>query len=228
MVILGIIGMALLIGVIVWPQFWVKQIMARHNIPRPDFPGSGGELAQHLLQHYGLDKATVEKTDMGDHYDPADRTVRLSEENYDGTSLTAVAVAAHEVGHALQHHHNEAGLRLRQKLVGIATITDKIASVFFVAAPVLGVLVRTPSAFIALAAVGIGLLTVRILVHLVTLPVEYDASFRKALPILEEGGYLHRDDLPAARSVLKAAALTYVASAIMSLVDLARWIRILR
>ena len=83
-------------------------------------------------------------------------------------------------------------------------------------------------AFFALVGFGILLLSVRILVHLVTLPVEYDASFNKALPILELGGYLSSEDMPAARQVLKAAALTYVAGALVSLLDLARWIRILR
>ena len=92
----------------------------------------------------------------------------------------------------------------------------------------LAIFARAPLAFFALVGFGILLLSVRILVHLVTLPVEYDASFNKALPILELGGYLSSEDMPAARQVLKAAALTYVAGALVSLLDLARWIRILR
>ena len=237
MAILGLIGLICVIGLIVWPQFWIKRVMKLHAKDRPHSPGTGGELAQHLIEHFKIDGVKIERTENGielsDHYDPSSRTVRLSSSNYDGTSLTAVAIAAHEVGHAMQHHDglsgkNDGGLRFRQKLVGFAQITDKFASVFFVAAPVLAVFARTPAAFFGFAALGIGLLAVRILVHLVTLPVEFDASFRKALPILEEGGYLDREELPAARSVLKAAALTYVAGAIMSLIDLARWIRILR
>ena len=167
-------------------------------------------------------------TDAGDHYDPDTQMVRLSEGNYKGRSLTAVAVAAHEVGHAMQHARDEAGLKLRQKMVMLAMSTDKIASVFFIAAPILGAIARTPATFFGIAAIGIALLGIRVLVHLVTLPVEYDASFRKALPVLEEGGYLAKEDLPAVHSVLKAAAFTYVAAAMMSLLDLARWIRILR
>jgi hypothetical protein len=88
--------------------------------------------------------------------------------------------------------------------------------------------VRSPAAIFAMIALGILLLAVRVLVHFFTLPVEYDASFNKALPILKEGGYLQENDLAAARSVLKAAALTYVAGALMSLLNLARWIRLLR
>ena len=106
--------------------------------------------------------------------------------------------------------------------------TDRIASVFFIAAPVLAILARTPLAFAALVAVGLALMSVRVIVNLVTLPVEFDASFGKALPILQEGKYLSEDDIPAAKSVLRAAAFTYVASALVSLVNLARWIRVLR
>ncbi len=228
MVVLGVIGVIFLGGLILLPQFWIRQVMNKHAVERADFPGTGGELAQHLIDHYGLDGVGLEQTDMGDHFDPESNMVRLSEKNFSKSSLTAVAVAAHEVGHALQHHHGEKGLRLRQWLIGITSVTDKIASVFFLAAPVLAIFARTPVAFFGLVAFGVALLAIRIVVHLVTLPVEYDASFNKALPILREGGYLHEKDLQGAHSVLKAAAFTYVASALLSLVDLARWIRILR
>lgn len=225
---LGIVGFVTLLIAIFAPQYWVQRQMKKHADPRPDYPGTGGELAEHLVEHFGLSGVGVEATNKGDHYDPESRTVRLSHENFSKSSLTAVAVAAHEVGHALQHHHGERGLWFRQKLVGLASISDKIASIFFIAAPVLAIFARTPMAFFGLVGFGIALLAIRILVHLVTLPVEYDASFNKALPILREGGYLHEDDIDGARSVLKAAAYTYVADALMSLLDLARWIRILR
>lgn len=228
MAILGIIAFVGLLAAIYAPQYWVGHTMRRHSEHRPDFPGTGGEMAQHLVERFDLSGVGVEATDAGDHYDPVARVVRLSQENYNGANLTAVAVAAHEVGHAVQHHRGERGLVLRQSLAGFATATDKIASVFFIAAPVLALLLRAPIAFLGMAVIGIGLLSVRILVHLVTLPVEYDASFNKALPILREGGYLGDEDLAGARSVLKAAALTYVAGALMSLLNLARWVRILR
>jgi hypothetical protein len=228
MAILGLLGVLLVLALVYAPQFWVGHTMRRHSEERPDFPGTGGEMAQHLVERFGLDGVRVEMTDKGDHYDPESRTVRLSEANHRGANLTAVAVATHEVGHALQHHRGERGLKLRQSLVTFAMQTDRIASVFFIAAPVLAVLLRTPAAMFGMALIGIGLLGVRVLVHLVTLPVEYDASFNKALPILREGNYLSDDDLASARSVLKAAALTYVAAALTSLLNLARWIRVLR
>jgi len=225
---IGLVALALFAAIVLLPQFWVRRIMQRHGTPRPDFPGTGGELARHLVEHFGLDGVGVEQTDKGDHYDPEARVVRLSADTYDKPSLTAVAIAAHEVGHALQHHRGENGLKLRQSLVRIAQVSDRFAAIFFIAAPVLTLIARSPGAFLAMAGIGIALLAVRVLVHLVTLPVEYDASFGKALPILKEGGYLREEDLGGARSVLRAAAFTYVAGALMSLIDLARWIRLLR
>lgn len=226
--IIGLVMILLLLAAVFGPQFWVRHVMHRHGAERADFPGTGGELAEHLIAEHGLDGVQVETTEKGDHYDPRTRTVCLSRETRGGKSLTAVAVAAHEVGHALQHARDERGLRLRQTLVSVAATTDMVASVFFIAAPVLTVIVRSPLALLAMAGVGLALLAVRILVHLVTLPVEFDASFGKALPILRAGNYLSERDLSGARSVLRAAAFTYVAAALASLLDLARWIRVLR
>jgi Zn-dependent membrane protease YugP len=222
------VGIALLLAVTLLPQFLVRRTIARHGADRPDLPGTGGELARHLLDRFGLESVAVEQTDIGDHYDPEAKVVRLLEQHHDGRSLSAVAVAAHEVGHALQDAGGERLLAWRQRLAKLAGATDRIASVFFIAAPFLGILARTPLAFAALVMVGLALLSVRVIVNLITLPVEFDASFAKALPILKDGGYLDESDLPAARSVLRAAAFTYVASALVSLVNLARWIRVLR
>ncbi|MEM9330914.1 MAG: zinc metallopeptidase [Pseudomonadota bacterium] len=226
--ILAIIGIVLLIGLIFGPQYWVKHIISKHGQERNDFPGTGGELAEHLIERFEIQDVGVEITEHGDHYDPQEHMVRLLEGNHNGRSVSAVAIAAHEVGHAIQHHQNDRLLALRQTLVKFASITDKFAAVFFFVAPVLGILAKSPAAFMGILLLGISFIAVRLVVHLVTLPVEWDASFNKALPILEEGEYLHPDDLPAAREVLKAAALTYVSVALASLLDLARWIRILR
>jgi len=225
---LVIIGVILLGLVIFLPQYWVQHVIRKHSAHREDFPGTGGELATHLIGKHGLDGVKLEATQKGDHYDPDEKTVRLMDGNLEGRSISAVAIAAHEIGHAIQDHRGEKMLALRQRLAKFAMASDVVASVFFFAAPVLAVVVRTPLAFLALVGFGIALLAIRIVVHLVTLPVEYDASFNKALPILEQGGYLKAEDMPAARQVLKAAALTYVAGALVSLLDLARWIRILR
>ena len=222
------IAVALFAAIVLLPYAWVSWTLSRHGSDRPDLPGTGGELARHLLNYHDLASVTVETTDKGDHYDPETKTVRLLRKHHDGRSLSAVAVAAHEVGHAIQDARGERALKLRQTLAHFAARTDTIAFWFFMAAPVLGILARTPLAFAAVIALGVALLAVRVVVNLVTLPVEFDASFGKALPILRHGRYLDERDMPAVRSVLRAAALTYVAGALISLVNLARWVRLLR
>ena len=218
----------LLLAIVVLPQFWVRHTISRYEADRPDLDGTGGELARHLLNRFDLNNVKVEITDKGDHYDPEAKAVRLTARHHDGRSLSAVAIAAHEVGHALQDARGETMLALRQRFVKFAAVTDRFAGVFFIASPILGGLARTPIAFFGLIGLGIALLSVRVIVDLVTLPVETDASFKKALPILESGGYLDAKDMPAARRVLRAAAFTYLAGALISLVNLARWIRLLR
>lgn len=225
---LAIIGILLVLLLIFGPQYWVKYVIKKHSQPRPEFPGTGGELAEHILSELNIDNVKVEVTELGDHYDPRDHMVRLLSDNYDGRSLTAVAIAAHEVGHAIQHNEGNTLLALRQKLVVFTSITDKFAAVFFFLAPLLGIFVKSPAAFIGIVIIGVGFMAIRLLVHLITLPVEWDASFAKALPILEHGGYLQPEDIPAVRAVLKAAALTYFSAALSSLLNLAQWIRVIR
>ncbi len=228
MSLLIVFGVLIFGAIIFLPQYWVKHVITKHGVNRDDFPGTGGELAEHLIADLQLGNVQLETTEKGDHYDPDAKMVRLMDAHHSGKSISAVVIAAHEIGHAIQDHRGEKLLALRQRLAKFAAASDVVASIFFFAAPVLAVVARTPIAFFSLVAFGVGLLAIRILVHLVTLPVEFDASFNKALPILEQGGYLHPDDMPAARQVLKAAALTYVAGALVSLLDLARWIRIIR
>jgi len=216
------------LAAVVLPQLWVQYTLQRHARDRPDLPGTGGELARHLLNRFDLPNVKIEITDKGDHYDPASKTVRLLKAHHDGRSLSAVAVAAHEVSHAIQDAGGDRMLALRQQLAGMAQWTDRAAGLFFIAAPLFAVVARTPLALALLIGIGVALLAVRVVATLITLPVEFDASFSKALPILKDGEYLGVDDMPAARSVLRAAALTYLAGALISLVNLARWVRLLR
>ncbi|WEX10364.1 zinc metallopeptidase [Chelativorans sp. AA-79] len=225
---LVIFAILALLAVTVLPQAWVRYTFSRHGADRPDLPGTGGELARHLLDRFGLGQVSVEATDRGDHYDPAGKAVRLLPQHLTGRSLAAVAIAAHEVSHAIQDTRGERLLAVRQRLATLALATDRFAGIFFIAAPLLAILLRSPLALLALLGLGVALLSVRVVTSLVTLPVEMDASFSKALPILEEGRYVAPDDLPAIRSLLRAAAFTYVAAALVSLVNLARWVRLLR
>lgn len=220
---------ALLVLLLIFgPQAWVRSQMSRHAAARPDLPGTGGELARHLLDRFQLGAVTVETTERGDHYDPEARAVRLSQDNHDGRSITAVAVAAHEVGHALQHAEGSSLLAARSMLARTLGIVDKVAMAVLITAPLVAAVTHVPALGLMQFGVAIALLGIGLIVHLVTLPLEFDASFGKALPILAGDGYLDQRDLPAARGVLRAAAFTYVAGALIGLLNFLRLMRIIR
>jgi len=226
-ILLAIAGLAFL-ALIFGPQLWIRRVMTRHGTERPDLPGTGGELARHLLDEADLRGVTVELTGDGDHYDPEARAVRLTPPHHDGRSVAAVAVAAHEVSHAVQHARGEPAFARRLDLVRRLVWVERLASVILLLTPVVFLLVKSPALAVLQIAAGLALLGIRIAVHALTLPVELDASFGKALPALTRGRYLSAGDLPAARSVLQAAAYTYVAAALAALIDVARWFRVLR
>lgn len=215
-----------LLALIFVPQFLIRSTMARHARERADFPGTGGELARHLLDEAGLTEVKVEMVEAGDHYSPDDKAVRLSKANFEGRSVTAVAVAAHEAAHALQDAQGYTPLHLRQKLVRYGIVIERVGSALLLATPIIFALVRSPAVLLFELAAGLAIMASTIVIHLVTLPTEFDASFKRALPVLES--YIRPEDMKGARKVLRAAAFTYVAAALVSLIDVARWIRILR
>ena len=218
----------LLLAVLLGPQIWVRRVLARHAIDRPDLPGTGGEFARHLLDEAGLDAVKVEITDIGDHYDPENRAVRLLRQHHDGRSVSAVAVAAHEVSHAVQHARGEQAFLRRFELVRKVTWVDRLASGVLLLAPVVFILVKSPTLLAVQIVAGILLLAIRIAVHIVTLPVEFDASFNRAMSVLEHGKFVAEEDMSAARHILSAAAYTYVAQALIDLINLPRLLRGLR
>ncbi len=221
----AILFLALMFG----PQMWVRRVIADHSDERPDFPGTGGELARHLLDEAGLEHVTVEALpNGGDHYDPGAKAVRLSTSNHDGRSITAVAIAAHEVSHAMQDADGYRPLALRTRLAEKVQKIQGIGSILLIAAPVVMAVTRKPSILTLELGAGLAILATGVVVHLITLPVEIDASFSRALPILKHGSYLKNEDLPGAKNVLRAAAFTYVAAAMVSLLDVMRWLRMLR
>jgi hypothetical protein len=208
------------------PSWWVRSTMRRHAGDRPDLPGTGGELARHLLDQAGLADVPVEETAPGtDHYDPISRRVRLSPDNLTGRSVTAVAVAAHEVGHAVHHRDGDPMLVTRTRMAGALSGVNRVALVILMSIPIVGLIVKSPLIAGLQVLAIVGLMGSRVITHALTLPMEVDASFRRALPVLEQGGYLRGEDLAAARQVLRAAAGTYVASALATLVDVFRWMR---
>lgn len=219
-----IVGIVILFG----PQWWAQYTFRRYSKPLERLQGTGGELARHLLDRFEMQHVKVEKTEPNsDHYDPNDKTVRLSPNNFDGKSLTAIAVAAHEVGHAIQHFRKEPLLAWRSRLAVFANSVQKFGVAAMMLMPVITAATRVPAIGGITFLIGIGSMFLATLVHLITLPVETDASFNKALPILE-AGYVEKEDLPKVRRILRAAALTYLAGSLSSLLNLWRWIAILR
>ena len=210
------------------PQMWVRSVIKRHSGDRVDFPGTGADFARHILGEMKLSQVGVEQTDLGDHYDPETKTVRLSPAHYRGASLSAIVIAAHEVGHAMQDATGYAPLKARTSMAKQAGWLQTVAFTLLLAAPVLLVIVKNPAILLLELAAGGIIIGLTVLMHAVTLPVEFDASFGRALPVLKAGKYIPERDMPAARSILRAAAYTYVAAAAVSLLDVARWLRVLR
>jgi uncharacterized protein len=223
-----VFGLLAILALAVVPRLWVRAVLARHGQDRADFPGTGGEFARHILDGMGLAAVKVEETAMGNHYDHMLKAVRLMPDHFHGRSLAAVVVAAHEVGHAMQDATDSALLKNRARLAGVAARVERIGGLVMIAAPLAAILLRHPAGFVIELVAGFFILSLSVVLHLVTLPVEFDASFNRALPVLRAGGYIRGDDFPAARSILRAAAFTYVAGALMSLINIARWLRILR
>ena len=226
---MGFVVMIVLLLVIVFgPGLWVRRVMERYSDPPDRYSGTGAQLARFLLDKLGMQHVTVESTDDGDHYDPAAKALRLTPDKYDGRSLTAITVAAHEVGHAIQDHQGYGPLRWRSYLVRVARPVERVGAGALMVAPFIGALTRAPSIGIIMFLAGFLTLATSTLVHLATLPTEFDASFRRALPLLDEQRVLKKVDRPHARLLLTAAALTYVSASLMSLLNIARWWAILR
>ena len=223
-----LILLLLLMALIVGPGLWVQAIMKRHSLPKNRYRRTGGGLARELLDSMSLGHVGTETTEKGDHYDPIEKVVRLSKPNFDGKSLTALTVAAHEVGHAMQDADTYRPLAWRTRLVRWVVPIQKAGAALLMLAPFSAALTRVPTIGILTFFGGMATLATTILVHALTLPTEFDASFNRALPVLKQRRILRPEDLPGARRILTAAAMTYVAGALQSLVNIARWWAILR
>ncbi len=217
-----------IIALLVGPGIWVNAVMARYRIPGNRYPRTGAETARALLQRVGITDVSVETTERGDHYDPGDKAVRLSASNYEGCSLTALTVAAHEVGHAMQDARGYRPLAMRTRLVRWLQPVEKIGAGLLMVAPLSLLATRMPAVGLMTLLGGLLVLGSGIAIHALTLPTEFDASFSRALPLLSETATVRREDMGRARRLLLAAALTYVAAALQSLLNIGRWWAILR
>ena len=223
MVYLIIIAIAALFG----PHLWARHVLNRYS-RQEYFSGSGIDLARLVVARLNLNEVTVEMTDVGDHYDPAGKAIRLTDKTCGRKTLTAVVVAAHEIGHAIQDHSGYRPLKTRTRLIGTAQKLERIGAIIMMAVPVLAGVTRAPSVGVLMLIGGFATLCVPLVVHLLTLPTEFDASFKRALPLLTSGSYIPPEDVPAARKILTACALTYVANSLIGLLNVWRWIRVLR
>ena len=203
-------GMALAL----WAQFKVKSTFKKHSAFSSRSRMTADQVARAIIRDGGLG-VEVEQTrgDLTDHYDPRSRTLRLSDSTYGSSSLAAIGVAAHEAGHAFQHANGYLPLSLRSNFVPVANLGSMLGMPLFFA----GFLFQSG----ILLDIGILLFSFAVVFALVTLPVEFNASSR-AIRILSDGGYLTEDEIPAARTVLNAAAWTYMASALMAMLHLLR------
>ncbi|MCB0282972.1 MAG: zinc metallopeptidase [Calditrichae bacterium] len=198
-----------------WAQMKVKSAYRKYTQIRSAQGFSGAKVAESILRQNGIYDVKVEAVngELSDHYDPRTKTVRLSEHNFQGNSLSALAIAAHEVGHAIQDKEAYAMLRLRHSILPVTNIASFAAFPLFL----IGLFMSSPM----LMDLGIFFFGAVVLFHLVTLPVEFNASSR-AMAILKNNGYLVTQELDGAKKVLNAAALTYVAAASMALLNLVR------
>lgn len=178
---------------------------------------TGAEVSRRILDSNGLYDVVVQpvRGELTDHYDPRTKVVRLSDSVYNSTSVAAIGVATHETGHAIQHKVGYAPLALRSTLVPVANIGSSAGPYL----AILGLFIGWPT----LVNAGIILFTAAVAFYLVTLPVEFNAS-KRAIALLEETGMLYGDELASAKKVLRAAAMTYVASAAVAMASLLRLI----
>jgi Zn-dependent membrane protease YugP len=211
------------IALMMWAQFRVQGTYQKYSQVRSSMGMTGAQVAETILQRMGVHNVKVEPVagELTDHYDPSAKAVRLSEVVYGSNSLAAAAVAAHECGHVLQDVKGYKPMNVRAALVPAANFGSNIGPLLVVAGFFLG----TAGGFFV--NLGIVLFTAVILFHIITLPVEFDAS-RRALNLIDEFGILQGEENRAARKVLNAAALTYVATALYAVLQLAQYLLLRR
>jgi Zn-dependent membrane protease YugP len=207
------------LGISIWAQFRVKGTY-NHWTEVPTRTGySGAEVARSLLDRNGLAHVPIEVVPgaLSDHYDPIHKVVRLSEAVYYGRSIAAISVAAHEIGHAIQHKEGYKALAIRHRMFPAVNFASGIAPFLFLG----GFLLQQ----ISLIGVGILLFAIAVAFQLITLPVEFNASSRANKLMLAEG-FLYNDEESGVKKVLNAAALTYVAAALISVLELLKFVMI--
>ena len=214
----------------VFAQIYVSSTFRRHS-RQATLRGQSAEMvARYVLDEAGCDDVIIERVggSLTDHYDPRTKTLRLSDSVYGNASSAAIGVACHEAGHAIQHRAHYFPVKVRSALVPVTNFVSRFWSIALILGVVLTFLVPSGGMFgTVLMFVGIGAFSVSTLFQLVTLPCEFDAS-KRALRAMRSTGYFEKRELASAKKVLSAAALTYIASALVSILQLLRIILIFR
>ena len=213
-----------------WAQSKVTKNFAKYSQVRSAKGMTGAAVAAQILYDNGIRDVKVERlaSNAGDHYDPKNRKIGLSAHVYDSPSVTALAVAAHEAAHAIQHHEAYAPLKMRTGFFPVVRLSSGAAMPLIMVGLILGGAgFLEPSLANIILNIGIAFFTVTVLFHLITLPVEFNASSR-AMAILEGDRYLAPNEADGAKKVLSAAAMTYVAAATAAILQLIRLILISR
>lgn len=202
-----------------WAQTKVNSAFNKYSRVRTMNGYTGEQIARQILNEAGLYDIPIEmvNTRLGDHYDPSNRVLRLSPEVYNGSTIAAAGVAAHEVGHAIQHKESYTPLTFRNFIFPVVNISSNLSWIIFIAGLILSIK--------PLVTLGIVMFSAVVLFQIVTLPVEFDASNR-ALNILENRGIIYGEEIKGAKKVLNAAAMTYVAATIMAVSQLIRLLAI--
>ncbi len=198
------------------PNIWVNYILKKYNKILPDMPFTGKELGNKIIKEQQLDKVTINPIKQLDHYNPINKKIHISDDKINKKSITSIAVITHEIGHAIQDKENYKPLKLRQTLIEKTLIFQRLGSILLIIGlPSIFAFTKSPFVTLIAALIIMGCLTTNVLIHLITLPVELDASFKRALPILKK--YVPRENIYQCKSVLRAAALTYLAQSIVSI-----------
>lgn len=205
------------------PRLWVRHVLNQHHRGDDDVAMTAGELARQLLDRQQLHSVQVETTDMGDHYDHHSKAVRLNRDKIDRKTLTAATTAAHEVAHALQDASGYGPFVWRTRLVKVAQVTVEVGSVMLLAVPVTALVTRRPVPPVVVGTAAISVLGAGVATQLAALPSELDASFGRALPMLQDG-VISAGQARDARKILVACSLTYIASSLAAVLSLWPWL----
>ena len=199
--------------VVFLPSLWVNYILKKFNVTFSDMPFTGKELGKKILEDQNITNVSINSITQLDHYNPIEKKIHISEDKINKKSITSISVVTHEIGHAIQDKENYKPLKLRQALIEKTYVLQRIGSfLLIIGLPSIFAFTKNPFITFLAGIMIMGCLSTNVLIHLITLPVELDAS-KKALNILKN--YVPNKNLKQCKSVLRAAALTYLAQSII-------------